>query len=128
MFGLLMRGRARFFEIAAEFDLSPIQAHVLNVLDETGPLPMHAVADRLHCDASNVTGLVDRLEDRGLIERRAAAHDRRVKIVALTEEGGRLRERLSRRMFEPPSAIAGLSVQDQRTLRDVLRRAVPPAD
>ena len=121
-----MRGRGRFFDIAAEFDLSPIQAHVLNLLEDAGPLPMHAVADRLRCDASNVTGLVDRLEDRGLIERRAAAHDRRVKIVALTEEGARLRARLSRRMFEPPPAIAGLSAEDQRTLRDVLRRAVEP--
>jgi DNA-binding MarR family transcriptional regulator len=78
----------------------------------------------LACDNSNVTGIIDRLEERGLVERRNAPHDRRVKLVALTPEGKRLKQGVEARMAEPPPAIEGLSREDQRALRDVLRRAV----
>ena len=85
---------------------------------------MSALADTLLCDASNVTGIVDRLEARGLIERREAPQDRRVKMLAVTPEGTRFRAPVGRRMAKPPQAIAELSGADQRSLRDVLRRAL----
>ena len=75
--------------------------------------------------SSNVTGIVDRLEARGLVERRAAEHDRRVKMLAVTETGAELREQLLARMYAAPEALAGLSPEDQRALRDLLRRALP---
>ena len=52
-------------------DLSPAQWHVLHLIEPEQPVPMGRLADTLGCDASNVTGLVDRLEARGLVERRA---------------------------------------------------------
>ena len=52
---------------------------------------MSSLAGMLFCDASNVTGIVDRLEARGLIERRPAAQDRRVKLLALTPAGEQVR-------------------------------------
>jgi DNA-binding MarR family transcriptional regulator len=58
----------------------------------------------------------------------AAEHDRRVKLLVLTDEGERLRAEITRRMAEPPPAIAALSDQDQRALRDVLRRAIENLD
>jgi DNA-binding MarR family transcriptional regulator len=85
---------------------------------------MSVLAGYLACDASNVTGLVDRLEGRGLVERRNAEHDRRVKLLALTEAGVELRRRLMARMAEPPPAITALSPADLRSLRDVMLRAV----
>ena len=85
---------------------------------------MSSLAETLLCDASNVTGIVDRLEARGLIERRAAAHDRRVKLLALTDEGARLRDEATSRMSVPPVEIAGLSREDKLALRDILKRAV----
>ena len=120
----LIQDRMRHFPLlAAEFELSPVQAHVLRMLGY-GPQPMSVLADYLSCDASNVTGLVDRLETRGLVERRNAEHDRRVKMLCLTEAGGEVRRRLMARLAEPPAAIAALSAEDLRVLRDVMQRAV----
>ena len=60
----------RVMAVAAEFDLAPMQMLALKHLEPGVELPMSALAEPLHCDASNVTGIVDRLEARGLIERR----------------------------------------------------------
>src|SRR5262245_8478090 len=99
-------------------------AHALRVLDPERPRPMRELADELFCDASNVTALADRLEVKGLAERQPDPGDRRVKALALTEEGKRARELVLEIMSEPPPPIAALPVADQRALRDVLRRAV----
>src|SRR5712692_10857035 len=80
----------------AEFDLSPIQCHVLHLIEPRRPLPMSRLADTLSCDASNVTGLVDRLESRGLVRRQSSPQDRRVKMLQLTPAGKRLRVQLLR--------------------------------
>ncbi len=84
---------------------------------------MSALAGALSCDASNVTGIVDRLERRGLIERRGSATDRRVKMLALTAEGAAVRSRLVGAVSAPPRELRELSAEDQRTLRDILHRA-----
>ncbi len=121
---LFMSQKGRFIAIAQEFELTPIQIGAIRALDPHEPVPMSDLAGALHCDASNVTGLVDRLEARGLAERRGADGDRRVKMIALTDEGAQVREALMTRMSEPPAALAGLSAADQRELRDILRRAL----
>ena len=99
-------------------------AHALRVLDPDRPRPMRELADELFCDASNVTALADRLEAKGLTVRQPDPGDRRVKALALTPEGNRVRERVFEVMSEPPPPIAALPVADQRALRDILRRAV----
>ncbi len=78
----------------------------------------------LRCDRSAVTWITDRLEERGYVERRADEHDRRVKLLALTEEGKRVREEIRRRLAVPPDALAQLSRVEQRELRDLLRKAM----
>jgi MarR family transcriptional regulator, organic hydroperoxide resistance regulator len=123
-FEIGMAQRAKAGARLAELGLGFAQAHALRMLDPDEPMPMSALAERLFCDASNVTGLVDRLEARGLVERRSAEHDRRVKALALTSKGVELRERTLAVMHEPPEAIASLPLEDQRALRDILRRAV----
>src|SRR5262250_641164 len=72
--------------LCAEFDLTPAQGHALRVIDPDRPVPMSALAEALLCDASNVTGIVDKLEARGLAKR-GQAEDRRVKVLTLTEQG-----------------------------------------
>ena len=79
-------------------DLSPVQCHVLHLIEPGRPLPMSRLADTLSCDASNVTGLVDRLESRGLVRRQPSVEDRRVKVLQLTPAGSRLRRQLLRQM------------------------------
>src|SRR5204863_10164502 len=82
----------------ADFDLSPVQCHVLHLIEPGRPLPMSRLADTLSCDASNVTGLVDRLESRGLVRRQPSVEDRRVKVLPLTPAGSRLRTGLLRQL------------------------------
>lgn len=110
-----------FLAIAQESGLRPATFGALRALDQ--PRTMSEVANFLRCDNSNVTGIVDGLEARGLAERTASPGDRRVKLIALTVEGRRLRARLMREARKPPAWLQGLSAADQRTLRDVLRRA-----
>jgi DNA-binding MarR family transcriptional regulator len=69
-----------------------------------------------------VTGLVDRLESRGLVRRRPSAADRRVKVLDLTPTGSRLRTLLLDRMTAPPATLGRLSVQEQRALVRILTR------
>ena len=116
--------RPRWMAANAEFDLTPPQVMTLNHLDTDEPVPMSEIAKWLSCDASNVTGIIDRLEARGLVERRSAPNDRRVTMLALTEEGAALRDEIRERMAVPPPEIAALPASDQRALRDVLRRAL----
>jgi DNA-binding MarR family transcriptional regulator len=104
--------------------LSFSQAHALRLLDPEKPIPMSALAERLFCDASNVTGIADRLEARGLVRRQSAEADRRVKALTITPKGIELREQVVELMTQPPDAIAALSEEDQLALRDILARAV----
>jgi DNA-binding MarR family transcriptional regulator len=88
------------------------------------PLPMSTLADALACDASNVTGIVDKLESRGLIARRGADHDRRVKMLCVTELGRSLRDRLVKRLLEPPAALAALPLDLRTRLTATLRKVI----
>jgi MarR family transcriptional regulator, organic hydroperoxide resistance regulator len=111
----------RFIEIAHKLELTPPLLGALRFLER--PLTMGMMAERLHCDPSNVTGIVDALEDRNLAERKPSEADRRVKVVELTGPGEKLRARAVEEMYRPPAWIEDLSPTDQRKLRDILRRA-----
>jgi len=116
--------RASLPAMAAELELSPAQCHVLNLIEPGRPMPMGQLAGALSCDASNVTGLVDRLESRGLIQRRPSEEDRRVKVISLTPLGARLRASLIERMTAAPPTLGKLSVEEQRALVKLLRRLI----
>ena len=107
-----------------EFDLSPIQCHVLHLIEPGRPLPMSRLAETLSCDASNVTGLVDRLESRGLVRRQPSPEDRRVKALQLTPRGARMRAQLLRRMARRSLPLSRLSRDKRRTLVKILEALV----
>jgi MarR family transcriptional regulator, organic hydroperoxide resistance regulator len=113
--------RPKFMALCREFDLFPPQMLVLKSLDE--PKPMGEVASWLACDTSNLTGIIDRLEQRELVKRTPDPKDRRVKLLVLTKEGRRLHKEISARMSQPPEEIAALSTSDLRELREIMRRA-----
>ena len=119
---LFFAQRAKLPPLAAEFQLSPAQCHVLHLIEPDRPVPMGQLAETLACDASNVTGLVDRLESRGLVRRRPSSGDRRVKVLVLTAAGTRVRALLVERMTAPPAALDRLSLREQRALVQMLRR------
>jgi DNA-binding MarR family transcriptional regulator len=124
MWRFFLQNKSRMLAVAQEHELTPMQMHALRVLEPESPMPMRTLAERLMCDPSNVTGIVDRLTARGLIERRDAPHDRRAKLLAVTAEGERVRADVVRRLSQAPSGIAALSAADQRTLRDLITRAL----
>jgi DNA-binding MarR family transcriptional regulator len=121
---LFWQMRPRMLGVATEFGLTPPQMFALRALDPEQPVPMRELAAQLHCDSSNVTGLVDGLEAHGLVERRSAEQDRRVRMLVVTERGEQVRDRLNAVLNEVPAALAALSAEDQRALRDILRRAL----
>jgi DNA-binding MarR family transcriptional regulator len=123
LWDLMLKQRTRLVEAVAQLDLTPVQAIVLRKLDPDRPTPMSRIADMLQCDASNVTGIVDRLEARGAVERRPDPLDRRVKALVLTRSGRALRRRALEKMGEPPPEIAALPAEDLRTLHEILSRA-----
>ena len=119
---LMIASRPHYLAVLQDVGLSPVQGMALLHLRSDEPLTMSDLAAALKCDNSNVTGIVDRLEAAGLVERRPSPHDRRVKTVVVTAHGARLRDEADRRMAVPPPAFARLGAEDARMLREILER------
>lgn len=113
--------RGWWIEICYSLDLTPVQGLALRSLLPESPLAMSALAEALVCDASNVTGVVDKLEARGLIARQAVENDRRVKMLVVTEKGRELRERLMARAATPPPEIGALPATAREPVVSALR-------
>jgi DNA-binding MarR family transcriptional regulator len=108
--------------VCSELDLTPSQGMALRSLDR--PLSMSTLAEALACDASNITGIVDKLESRGLIARRGADNDRRVKLLCVTDRGRSLRDRLVKRLLVPPAALAALPLDFKTRLTTTLHKLI----
>jgi len=112
--------------ILAELELTEALGDVLWQLGAVGQaVSMRDLAGRLQCDPSNVTFLADRLEERGLIERRPDLSDRRVKLLALTTAGLAVRTRIVQ-AAATRSPLARLSPADQQRLRRLLDKCLQP--
>ncbi|MFF9483823.1 MarR family winged helix-turn-helix transcriptional regulator [Streptomyces sp. NPDC014676] len=118
---VVARYHEEYEEAAAGHALTGAQAKLLSLLS-LEPLPMRKLAQRLKCEPSNVTGIVDRLEARGLAERRPDPADRRVKLAAATAEGRRVARSLRESLRFAREPLAGLSEAERVALRDALRR------
>jgi len=116
----------RFADACSAAKLTPPLLKALLSLDPDGAEPMRVLAKGWGCDASWVTGIVDGLEERGYVERRVLASDRRVKVVQITPAGEKAKARALERLHEPPTAITDLAVDDQVALRDLLRKIRGP--
>jgi DNA-binding MarR family transcriptional regulator len=124
MFEIMRASKPYMETAAAEFDMTPQQLYALRNLGGERLVTMSEFATLLGCDASNVTALADKLESRGLVERRSTSSDRRVKALVLTPAGAELYVRVAERMQQPPPAIDNLSEADQKALGDLLERAL----
>ncbi len=120
LFGAADLTRKRFDELCARFGMTPVQARALLALDR--PVPMRELADHLRCDPSNVTGIADRLETRGLVRRESRAGDRRVKQLVTTTAGENLRRELESALLETSPFMAALTVRERQSLRTLLRK------
>ncbi|MBM7169560.1 MarR family transcriptional regulator [Streptomyces sp. G44] len=107
---------------AAAQGLTYSQAKALNVLRQGGPAPMRVLAASFRCDASNMTGIIDRLESRGLVRREPSSTDRRVKNVVLSEEGAAAVDSIRAGMHATHQALDALSEEERATLQGLLAR------
>jgi DNA-binding MarR family transcriptional regulator len=115
--------------ILQRLGLTPGHMKLLLKLDDQEGRAMGTLAQSFRCDASTMTWLVDRLEERGLVERRMLPEDRRVKAVALTRSGAKTKAELMARLYEPPEALLALDRGTLEKLRGALasiREGAPP--
>jgi DNA-binding MarR family transcriptional regulator len=109
---------------AAEVGLPKQQAYALHLLAREPGLSMSALGERLGADPSTVSGLVDRLEARGLIERHHISADRRVKVLSMTELGLERDAQVEVLIHQRAPGRTVLSAEEQRTLAELLERVV----
>ena len=118
--------RQRVDAEVARLGLTPAAARALSERDPDLPVPARDLALRLDCERSNVTGLVDRLEEAGLVERRVDPEDRRIKTLVVTEAGRHMRGRLHRVLVECGAILGELDEAELRVLRDALAKVAIP--
>jgi DNA-binding MarR family transcriptional regulator len=113
--------------------LSLVHLHVLTVLEADGSVPMRSLAESLDVSQASATGIVDRMEQRGLVERRRDDEDRRVIRVALADDGRELlagvaaerRDRLGLLLNELTDDELDGFLRGSRALRAARTRLVP---
>jgi DNA-binding MarR family transcriptional regulator len=122
LYDLFLEEHRRRLDAVSELGVSAGDLKAMMALEPGRRESMRALADKWHCDASTVTWIVDRLEKRGLVERRAGERDRRVKVVALSGDGEKLRAELLDDLYRPPEALSTLSRRDLQTLKRIADR------
>jgi DNA-binding MarR family transcriptional regulator len=113
----------RFHDVCETLGISPPMLKTLLWLTPGFPVSMRTIAEELKVDASWVTALIDGLEEKGFVERQPSPEDRRVKIVALTEDGAVSRKKAEEQLNEPPKSFGRLTATEARQLRDLLYKA-----
>ena len=116
LFDFIIATAAERNRILGHHDLTPNDSRALFALDGKTGRSMGSLAEEWGCDASYATSVVDRLEHRGLAERRAQPGDRRVKLAILTAAGAKLRATLARELYKPPHELTDLATPDLRAL------------
>ena len=128
LLGLIGRLKSGLASLSEAYDLTAMQLHALYAILQ-GDTTMGQVAESLHCDASNVTGIVDRLVAGQFITRQEGAHDRRTKTLHLTEKGhAAVADVYSKLPIQ--LGCSKLSVQDRSALHDIVTKliTVPTAE
>lgn len=114
--------------VLGRYGLTPGDARALGSLDPGEGRSMRDLAEEWSCDASNATWMVDRLEERGLAERRTISSDRRVKLVVLTRLGEKTKAEMLKSLMEPPPELLELDLIDLEALRDAAAKLSTPTD
>jgi DNA-binding MarR family transcriptional regulator len=110
---------AEYDQVAAAHQLTGGQARMLALVTDEA-MPMSQLAGRMNCEPSNVTGVVDRMEKRGLVTREPDGRDRRIKLVTPTAEGRDVAGRIWTELDYAANPLAGLDQAERSTLRDLL--------
>jgi len=121
---LMFQNKHRIYDIAEKYELTTMQSAALTMLKPDEPQAMRALSDYFMCDASTVTGLVDRMEARNLITRSNHPTDRRVKLLALTEDGLKIKESIMNETLrnEDERLKKILTDDERKVLQELLTR------
>ena len=118
-----LQSHKKLEDYLAAVDLTPPQFYVLATIGYAGGLPFGEIGAKMMVTVSNLTGIVDRLEEKKLVVRQRDAHDRRVVHVVLTEKGAKIYKSTIPLFDKSVEKIfAGLSKSDQKDLAALLRR------
>lgn len=122
---MLLRSKQRLGILAAEHEITGVQATLLLILEPNKPQKMSYLAEMFECDASNITGLTDRLEEVGLISRDQDPYDRRIRLISLTKKGVTIRSNILQDLARSDAiGIGVLSDKDQEKLYEILAKLV----
>jgi DNA-binding MarR family transcriptional regulator len=125
LIGCMMQAKHRLTEIAGENNITGMQAMMLIMLQE--PSPMNSFTKIFNCDASNITGIVDGLEKRGLAARFPLEKDRRIKMIKLSPDGEKLRDLFSKLLIEDKeSNLFRLKDSELETFNALLQKITGP--
>ena len=120
---LVTESRRLSKEEATRHGVTPTQLSVLKLLAEIGDLSLGTLSKEIRAHNSTVTGIVDRMEAAGLVERARSDEDRRVWIIRLTTAGKKVAERARVSPWDVlRQALAELSPSDQEKLTSLMRK------
>ena len=118
--------RERMDARMSRFGMTPAQTHVLRYLRQNGgQMPQRELLENLKVKPSTVNGILDRMEEKGLVERSVSGADARQRLVALTPAGREREEQAKQSFLEAEALIAkGLTEEETDTLRALLERVI----
>lgn len=125
LFRVAITAKHKLMSLAEAHGLTVMQLYTLCLLDADTSLPMNSLSSMLHCDASNVTGIVDRLLHQDYIKREENPKDRREKMITLTAKGTKLCEKISDAFtgYEP-GILQALTQTEQKQLKIILAKII----
>jgi DNA-binding MarR family transcriptional regulator len=120
---LMLKARGQLAKLCEPYSITSMQGLVLLLLQPKQSMAMNELSEVLGCDASNVTGLVDRMETQGLIERSSGEQDRRVKMIRLSGKGTKCRCVLMDGLEKVQVAnLERLTLSEREKFKDLLKK------
>lgn len=118
-----INAKHNLMSIAEKHNLTVMQMYTLCLLETDTAIPMNSLTVMLRCDASNVTGIVDRLFKHKFIKREEDPSDRRAKLIGLTPKGAKLCEKLKETLTTyQPTNLKELSDTEKKQLLTILMK------
>ncbi len=125
LFRVAIAAKHNLMNLAEQHGLTVMQLYTLCLLDADNSIPMNSLSATLRCDASNVTGIVDRLLHHEYIKREENPKDRREKMITLTTKGAKLCEEIAKAFNEyEPELLKVLTATEQKQLQAILVKII----
>ncbi|MBU7591835.1 MarR family winged helix-turn-helix transcriptional regulator [Metabacillus halosaccharovorans] len=128
LFIVLSRAHRAFNDVVnkhiSTFNLNPTEFAVLELLYHKGPQPLQQIGGKILLASGSITYVVDKLEQKGLLERRACPNDRRVTHAQITEKGQQLIEEIFPTHQEKIDEIVSVLTDEEKNLVTELLKKV----